>query len=300
MPVLSIGNRVKMLRDTIQGIVQQVGKDGVVTIETDEGFEIPVLASELVLIPHTDKPTTLVATPQTRIVKEKKGLFLAITLNSKSKAQLFIINNEDTDKLVVLNRKKKEAYYNFLGIKLEAEAFYKIPGIFTTDEIEIWNKWLFQIIPFSSEDIVARPFEKHIQIKSKKLFLSDEDLPLIGEKGMLVRIEAEAYVPVSNERPSMDFDIDKKSLQQIDIHAEALGLESTTDNLQNVQFEAFLKHFENCIAFEVSQFTVIHGTGKGILKNRIHKFLSKNENVSSFKESRKDQFGYGATDVSIS
>lgn len=299
MPIFSVGNRVKMLKDTMQGVVQKVDSNGIVTIETDEGFEIPVMANELVLIPNSEKSVVL---PQkTKMSKRvhQKSLFFCASLDSKSKAQLYIVNNEWSEKLIVLSKKDKEEYRNYVSIKLEGKAHYKIPGIYAMNEVETWNKWLIQVLPFSSQEKVGLPFEVSIQIKSKKLFLAEESLPLLDNKGLYYLLEPSIKEKQSKPETSQIDRIDTSGLALIDIHAEALSLDDSIDNLQNLQFEAFLKHFENCVAFEVPSFTVIHGTGKGILKNRVHKFLSKNEHVKSFKESRKDQFGYGATDISL-
>ena len=67
----------------------------------------------------------------------------------------------------------------------------------------------------------------------------------------------------------------------------------------DVQFKEFLKAFDRCIHEEIPKLVVVHGIGKGILKNKIHQFLAENEKINHFKDAQKEKFGFGATEITF-
>lgn len=67
--------------------------------------------------------------------------------------------------------------------------------------------------------------------------------------------------------------------------------------MMDLQIKAFEKEFDRAIVDKVRKLIVIHGVGNGVLKNEIHRRLAKSSRIKSFKEGRKEKFGYGATEV---
>jgi dsDNA-specific endonuclease/ATPase MutS2 len=65
------------------------------------------------------------------------------------------------------------------------------------------------------------------------------------------------------------------------------------------QLECFEKNLENAIAGNLAEITFIHGLGNGVLREEIHRRLSKHSGVEFFKDARKEKFGYGATLVRL-
>ena len=63
------------------------------------------------------------------------------------------------------------------------------------------------------------------------------------------------------------------------------------------QLSAFDKAFDKALVSGIGKLIVIHGIGSGILKSEIHKRLSSSNHIKSFKEGRKEKFGYGATEI---
>lgn len=58
-------------------------------------------------------------------------------------------------------------------------------------------------------------------------------------------------------------------------------------------------YFAECIRADIFSVRVIHGKGKGILKNRVQGLLSKNPMVESFVDAPPDAGGWGATLVQL-
>ena len=58
-------------------------------------------------------------------------------------------------------------------------------------------------------------------------------------------------------------------------------------------------YFTECIQRKIFSVRVIHGKGKGILKERVHALLKQSDMVASFREAPGDAGGWGATLVEL-
>ncbi|MDQ3395598.1 MAG: Smr/MutS family protein, partial [Bacteroidota bacterium] len=93
-----------------------------------------------------------------------------------------------------------------------------------------------------------------------------------------------------------------KPPSEVDLHIEMLvgnhGNMSNGEILQ-LQISTFEKLLDQAIASGMDEITFIHGSGNGVLKNAIHKKLSKLPGIKFFKDAKKEKFGYGATTVGL-
>lgn len=86
----------------------------------------------------------------------------------------------------------------------------------------------------------------------------------------------------------------------IDLHIEKLV--DNYDHLEpvsmlGIQLHAFEKFYDEAIWNHLSQIIVIHGVGKGTLKDEIHELLKQKKEVKSFFNRYNSSFGYGATEI---
>ena len=58
-------------------------------------------------------------------------------------------------------------------------------------------------------------------------------------------------------------------------------------------------YFSECMEAGIHTVRVIHGKGKGILKQRVRSILSKHPLVQSFKDAPSERGGWGATIVEL-
>ncbi len=91
-----------------------------------------------------------------------------------------------------------------------------------------------------------------------------------------------------------------KPVHEIDLHIERLveqtqGL-SNFDMLQ-LQLDAFALALDTAVAAGQQSMVVIHGVGKGRLKDEIHKILSTSYQVAYFQNEWSPRYGYGATTI---
>jgi hypothetical protein len=86
----------------------------------------------------------------------------------------------------------------------------------------------------------------------------------------------------------------------IDLHIEKI-----TDNWKglsnfeiiNLQLKEFEKWYYLAVAHHLPEFIVIHGIGKGKLKDEIHEILKTKKEVKYFVNQYDPRFGYGATEI---
>lgn len=98
------------------------------------------------------------------------------------------------------------------------------------------------------------------------------------------------------------YDIHQKAAfpQEIDLHAEKL-----TSNLKGkknfeilqMQLTAFEDYLNQAIRFGMDRVFIIHGVGKGKLKEQIHQRLDNMHFIHSFKNEYHPRYGWGATEI---
>jgi hypothetical protein len=86
----------------------------------------------------------------------------------------------------------------------------------------------------------------------------------------------------------------------IDLHIEKL-IESYQDlsnaEMIEIQMNAFEQALDNAVNTNQNTLYVIHGVGKGVLKNKIHAILNQTKWVVSYVNEYNPRFGFGATEV---
>ncbi len=121
------------------------------------------------------------------------------------------------------------------------------------------------------------------KIKEEKM-----DLDSLAARGIKIYNAKEARKHLPPARTVVDLHIEKliddyKHLS----NAEILGL----------QLKEFEKWYELAVAHYQSQLIVIHGVGKGRLRDEIHDILRLKQEVKSFVNQYHPSFGYGATEI---
>lgn len=86
----------------------------------------------------------------------------------------------------------------------------------------------------------------------------------------------------------------------VDLHIEKLTDEwEQLDNyaILDMQLKEFEKYFDLAIAHRQPSLIVIHGVGRGVLRNELHDILRTRSQVKSFVNQYDPRFGYGATEI---
>jgi len=240
-----------------------------------------------------------------------------------SKYLVSLINDTNYDALISL-----KIFFNSLSPigwndKLAAMTAPQVAEMWYDDlneapELEVKCNWL------STEGIGEELF-KLLKIKPKSFFKSVKTAPLLNKPVHLYRLfERESRVPVvaktedlaaytkKNTKPDWhrlsqlhNMSIyDTKQLanfeQEIDLHIEKLvddWRKKTPSEIMQIQLSNMDAHVAKAVRLGVPSIFIIHGVGKGRLKNEIATRLLKNPDVKTFKNEFHPLYGWGATEV---
>ena len=87
----------------------------------------------------------------------------------------------------------------------------------------------------------------------------------------------------------------------VDLHLEktSMGSKIPAQDALFHQLEEFEKMLDKAIAAGKLELRVVHGLGKGKLKEEIHKILDKHPQVKTYNSDYSIRFGYGSTLISF-
>lgn len=316
---MNIGDKVRLIRGTEEGIIRKISSGGRIEIEIEDGFIIPAMKNEVVLVHATEKAyfgeqeskTPEQDIPQPISAPKDQGLYLAfIPINDQS-LSLYLINDSKKPYLAHVSEVFGDNHRTLMAATLASGESKKFDDRLLK-EMDEWPAFLLRFIPIQNTLEKALPaFERQLKMKPTQFFKHLSKAPLLGKT---------AYI-FSLEQTTKDLDIralnqDLESLQpksppiqtkrparSIDLHIEELtqnhqGMSNSA--MLKLQLEVFEKNLDQAIASGMDEITFIHGVGNGVLRKEIHRHLSQLGNIKYFKDTQKDQWGYGATLVKIS
>ncbi len=306
------GDKVRLIHGKEQGIVKKVLNNKVIEVEIEDGFIIPVLKSELVLISKDEskaftKEELKLSSANTDHLTSSTGLYMSL-VGTDSFLDLYIINNTDTELLFTYGEERDGKYKGVAQGIIETRSYESITHK-TLENFENWGTLTFQLIQHKSGTTrLPAAYIKKLKLKASILPKSKQNTPLLHREGYLFQLDkdAEEIAPkeiISNiktepkQQPAL-----QKPAKEIDLHIEKII--SSHHSLSNgeilrIQLDTFEKQLDTAIASGMTEITFIHGTGNGTLRTELHKRLSKNKQIRFFKDAQKDRFGYGATLVQI-
>lgn len=86
----------------------------------------------------------------------------------------------------------------------------------------------------------------------------------------------------------------------VDLHIKKLVDDPsnlTSGEIIDLQLREFEKWYDNALLHKQNTLTIIHGLGKGILKNEIHDILSNKKEVSGYQNLHHPMYGMGSTEI---
>jgi hypothetical protein len=316
---MNIGDRVRVLHGKEEGVIRKVSAGGRIEVEIEDGFVIPVLKSEVVLVAEAEKnyfgeahsPSQVVETPLPISAPKDQGLYLAFVPINDQNLSLYLINDSGQSYLSHASEVYGNNHRTLFAGALGAGEAKKIDDRILK-ELDEWPTFLLRFIPIQTKlDRAIPAFERQLKMKPTQFFKHLSKSPLIGKSAYLFGLEnttKELDIRGLNAElnlltPTPQATKVQAPSSSIDLHIEALH--PKPDSLSNseklrIQLEVFEKNLNQAIAAGMDQITFIHGIGNGVLRKEIHKRLSQLGNISYFQDTQKDQWGYGATLVKIS
>ncbi len=315
---MNIGDRVRLIHGNEEGIVRKISSSGRIDVEIEDGFIIPSLKHELVLIHEAEKkhfggkiseaPT--VETPLPISAPKDQGLYFAFLPINDQSLSLYLINDSHHSYLAHVSEVFGTNHRTLFAEKVKAGEAKKFDDRLLK-EMEDWPVFLLRFIPIQEKIEKAIPaFERSFKLKPTQFFKHLSKAPRLDKNAYVFALEQttkELDIRALNQelnelQPKAQSIVTKRPPSAIDLHIEKLvksDQELSNSEMLRIQLEAFEKNLDQAIASGMNEITFIHGIGNGVLRKEIHKRLSQIQNIKYFQDTQKDNWGYGATLVRI-
>lgn len=322
---MNIGDKVRVLRGKEEGIITRIIDNKLIEIEIEDGFQIPVLKSEVVVVakeentffkPEAASPTREKSSRQifTPSQQAPEGIFLAFRpLNDRIMAAYLINQGRQQIPYTVFQESRGGVITGLACGTLNEGAFSKLAEI-SIQNFEEWPAYLFQFLFFSAgkNKEIKMPLTKKLNFKAASFYKSKRVAPVLNAEAYTFRLDSEASTVNADQlreklnesglQASSQATAGETPPSLLDLHIEKLSPHApdlSSQEIISLQLSTFEKHLDQAIAAGLDEVVYIHGVGNGTLRNALHRRLSKDPNISYFKDAQKNKFGFGATQVKI-
>lgn len=319
---MNIGDRVRLLHGKEEGVISKILPGGEVEIEIEDGFRIPALRSQVVVINEVEdsyfkkeKPPVhahLAKPSQVSTGEADAGIFLAYIPFNDDAHGIYLINTRKKDLLFAVSEVHGDNSKTLGAGVAKANSSQRVEEKSIKD-FENWPTLLIQLIPINNRlEKTEKPLERRVKFKAAAFFKSKGKAPVLNKNGYVFRLD---QTMADLDIQQLNRELNPKAAEakplgrqftrpekEIDLHIEKLSTEhdllSNAEKLK-LQMETFEKNLNYAIATGMDEITFIHGIGNGILRKEIHRYLSQLSHIKYFKDTHKSNFGYGATLVKI-
>jgi len=311
---MKIGNRVRLLRGTEEGIVVEIKNNKIVEVEIEDGFVIPALINEVVLIDsseadsfHKDEVEPVHPAQPTRTINAiADGIYLGLDNQSSNDIIGYLINQTNSKVLFSISQQdKKKSIGRAYGICERYEI--KEIGKYTSSIFNQAKKLNIDVI-FHDDEAIGKKQPLTLQCSiSNQIFDNKTYIESIDKEVAIINLEADQKLEIDARSLQEQMMETKQPLQQsikdaikkpgitIDLHFDEESSRLNASEIQDHQLNEFEKAFDNALVMNCEKLKVIHGVGAGILRKEIHKRLSRKTTVKYFEDADKERFGFGST-----
>ena len=327
---LRIGDKVRFLNETGEGIVSQIKDKQTVYVEMQDGFEIPFLANQLVPIhteliidkdaenielnhdAHLTDAIYFIIEPDHELPSLVSDYKLYL-FNASSFNILYSYSIKDDDYFQTLKHGEVGAYQKVFLKQVKIQFFkdysyHKIECLLFKNTHFKAQLPIAEIINISQRTILEAKAIKHDEFKFAVygFLLKDEFITQnqVHQELSLVDIAKLKSIKEFNSKAKTSKSNKEylKSLEkEVDLHINEL-IESTTSlsnyDMLNIQLEKFEKELDNAIAKRMKKIVFIHGVGNGRLKQEIINRLQLIKGIT-YHDGPYKEYGFGATQVNI-
>lgn len=310
---MNIGDKVRVIQGIEEGIITRIINDKLIEIEIEDGFTMPVMKSEVVVVAseeknHFQKESTnkeIKSVPQSLF---DQGAYLAFEFEEgKDNAECYFINH--TNKIfvnVVSEEQGKGAFQNLSSQITPPSKHIKI-GNYRLSQFDKWPTLTFHLTEIDSKNRIEPSFiKKTFSPKAKNFFKTKTKSPLRNQPAYVFNL-LDGGVKINPEelkeqlfKGEDEFTENPYSNEaiEVDLHIETLREDHeflSSEEILPIQLIEFEKNLDDALVKNRPEITFIHGIGSGKLKHEVSKILSKHPHVRYYEDANKTRFGYGAT-----
>jgi hypothetical protein len=306
-----VGDFVRFVDERIEGYITRIIDDQTVAVTDQDDFEIPVRVSQITWV-HGHEPADRPNKPEAEknIAAEnfqQQGIYLAVAADERTSSvvHFHLLNQSSYEILATLKTEKDNRFKGEFAGELGSHSIVKVYSG-SLAELDKWPEFHIQVLLYTSGDLKpALPLFISRKFRAKDFAGAKKPIPLLKNSGWLIQLdEPEMIIDAQKLKESFHKPAEEKRLvenpgKEIDLHIEKIRDDYqflTSPEILDIQLNFFKKSLEGAVVHKLDSIIFIHGTGH-VLKNEIHKFLSKHAQVKTFMDARKEKFGYGATQV---
>ncbi|WP_304065836.1 Smr/MutS family protein [Pedobacter glucosidilyticus] len=308
-----LGEFVRFVDENREGYITKIIDEQLVGVTGEDDFEIPVLVTHITRVhgrQYQDvEDLTSNATQQTVVDNfVKRGIHLAVIpdANKGSIVHFYVINETSFQLLVAIQTDKNNKIKGEFAGLIESHQNKKVYAA-ALPELDIWPTLHIQVLTYATLDVKSlEPLNTSFKFKAKDFSGAKVNVPQIKQNGWLLRIdEDELKIDVNKLKesffkPSTEKIALERPAKELDLHIEKLRDDHqflNKNEILTIQQDIFTKSLDAAIAHKYPQMIFIHGVGNGVLRDFIHKTVSKHPQVKTFMDAQREKFGYGATQV---
>lgn len=331
---MQIGDKVKYLNDVGGGTVVRFQSRNVVLILQDDGFEVPVLKTECIVIesaqPKKENRTNGTKDESTYTPKpidpkntEETLCFALVSQDKKNitpSVDAYIVNLSNYYRLFTITESRGDKIITIDSGEIEPNTKVRVDSI-ATSEMGSKMELKIQILSYKKESTFEPQavIDKTLQIKPQKLAniaaykktiyfhepaivyaLLEDNLQSDLDK-LIAKHTDKDSTPAKKvkKNSSSDNEVIKNGIVEVDLHIHEL-LDDTTgmsnSDMLKYQMDVFHKKIGKYRNKKGQKIAFIHGKGNGVLKNEILRSLKREVKVDYYDASFQ-QYGFGATMV---
>ena len=270
---IQIGDKVRFLNSVGGGVVRGFrGKDQVL-VEDEDGFEVPALIKECVVVGGNDMQVHSSNRPKVQAPVETP---------SPKKPEPKEEKVEETPEGERLN-----VYLAYLPVKNAVSVELRL------DTVKFYKLHCFMENDFFEEDALIYPIIRN-DLPERELLVSAAEL----KEAMQQKVREERRVPrqIVKKKPT------NSAILEIDLHITELL--DNTNGLSNAdmltyQLGKFREVMDQYALNNGQKIVFIHGKGDGVLRKAIEKDLKTHYKQHYFQDASFREYGFGATMVTI-
>ncbi|SMO74426.1 Smr/MutS family protein [Solitalea koreensis] len=307
-----LGDFVRFIDERLEGYVTKIIDSHTVGVTGDDDFEIPVLASKITLVQGEDadrrEDSNLEGSSKIIEQAQTKGVFLAVVEDPKVKSvvHLHLVNDTDFQLLATLTTERQFKYKGEYAGIIAPKASVKLHSL-SLSELDIWPKMTVRLLFHSSQNLKPlEPLVADFKFKAKDFASAKKQVAKLNQQGWVLQLD-EPELAIDTEKlkesfykPAVEKQNIEKPSKEVDLHIEKLRDDYqfiSNGDILKIQMAHFRKTLDAAIVHKLQSIVFIHGVGNGTLRHEIHKTVSGHPQVQTYKDARKEKFGYGAAEV---
>lgn len=303
-----LGEFVRFVEERREGYITRIIDDATIAVTDEDGFEIPVLASQVTRV-HGQTPDLQAEdapTPEAEFMRN--GIFLAAAPDKKavSVVHMHLINTTSYLLLTTLTTERTHKFKGeFNGVIRPKSAVQMYSA--SLNDLDQWPKFHLQILLFTREGTeLKKPIVFSEKFRAKDFSGVKKSSEYLEQPAWLIQLDYEAPIidpqklKESFYKPSAEKQQVENPGKEVDLHIEKLRDDYQFLNsreILEIQLSHFRRSLEAAIVHKLPAIVFIHGSGNGTLRNEIYKVISKHPQVKTFMDAHKEKFGYGGTEV---